>query len=163
MQLTQIAKVVQCVAPIDTGGVARLGAHINMAKYDHVAFVCGIGNLTADVTITVLTGTNSLGAGGVAMGFSYRRGTTLGALQTVVDTSPMVTVGAGGLTIANATEDNDCIVIEIDASELPAPTTRQYVGVNFSASALALVSCTAICCQPRYMADTDVMPNPCVA
>lgn len=163
MQLTQIAKIVQCVAPIDGNGAARDGARVNMAKYDHVAFIVGLGNVAADIIITMFSAATSAAAGTV-MGFSYRRGTNLAALETVVDTSPLVTVGVGGLTIANATEDNDCIVIEVNAADLPAPTTRQYVGITFSnPGAACLISCHAVCCWPRYMADADVMPDPTVA
>lgn len=162
MQLTQIAKIVQCVAPIDTGGVARLGAHVNMSKYDHVAFIVGIGNLTADCVITVLAGTNSLGAGGVAMAFNYRISTTGGALISVLE-GALTASGAGGLTIANATDDNKVVVIEVNASELVAPTTNYYVGVNLSNSALCLASVTAVCMWPRYMANAPVMPDPTVA
>lgn len=162
MQLTQIAKVVQCIAPIDVGGVARLGAHINMAKYNHVAFIVGIGNITNDVTVTVLAGTNSLGAGGVAMGFLYRL-STVGAVLKSVEDGVLTAVGVGGLLLGNATEDNKVLVIEIDADELVAPTTNNYVGVNISNGAACLISCVAICCEPRYEANAPIMPDPTVA
>ena len=105
---------------------------------------------------------NSLAAGTV-MGFSYYASTTHGALVSVVDSAALTTVGVGGATILNATEDNICIVIEVDAVELPA-RARQYVGVDFSnAGAASLISCVAICRVARYQADPNFMPNPIAA
>lgn len=163
MQLSQVTKIVSCVAPIDTAGVARRGAHINMAKYNHVAFVITIGVANAAVcTLTVLSATTSLAAG-VAMAFNYRIATAGAPLVSVLD-GALTAAGAGGLALTNAVDDNKVLVVEVDASELPAPTTRQYVGCNFSnAATVFLISCVALCCEPRYMADTDVMPDPTVA
>jgi len=161
MQLTQIAKVVQCIAPIDGNGGIVQAARVNMAKYEHVTFICGIGNLAADIILTMYSAATSLAAGTV-MNFNYRRSTTPGALVSVVDTTPMVNTAA--LTISNATEDNDCIVIEVDAADLPAPLTRQYVGVDFSnAGAASLISVVAICMWPRYAAEPNLMPDPTAA
>lgn len=161
MRLAQIAKIVQCVAPIDTNGTATQAARVNMAKYDHVAFIVGLGNVAADVVITVFSAATSLAAGTV-MGFSYYVSTTHAALVSVVD-SVFTTVGVGGVTIANATEDNICLVIEVDASELPA-RARQYVGVTFTdPGAACLISVHAICHWARYEANPAVMPNPIAA
>lgn len=161
MQLTQIAKIVTCVASIDTGGVARLGAHINMAKYNHVAFIISIGAIGNPCTVTVLSATNSLGAGGVAMGFNYRLSTG-GAPLLGVLAAATVAVGAGGYAFAAATDDNEVMVIEIDAVELPA-RGRQYVGVNLSNAAACLASVIAVCCEPRWEGNPPVMPDPTVA
>ena len=162
MQLSQIAKIVQCVAPIDSAAGARLGAHINMSKYDHVAFVCGFGNVANNVVVTVLAAPISTGVGGVAMAFNYRISTTGAPLISVLE-GVLTNSLAGGLTVAAATDDDKVVVIEVDASELVAPLTNIYVGVNFAAAAVALVSCHAICMWPRYMANAPVMPDPTVA
>ena len=163
LRLCQIAKVVQCLAPIDTTGAAQQCANINMAKYDHVSFVIGFGNLAGDCIVTMYSAATSLAAGTV-MGFSYYASTTHAALVSVVDSAALTTVGVGGFTVLNASMDNICIVIEVDASELPAPTTRQYVGVDFSnAAAACLISCVAICRVARYQADPNFMPNPIAA
>jgi len=163
MQLSQIAKIVSCVAPIDTAGVARRGAHVNMSKYDHVAFLITVGVTNAAAcTITVLAATTSLAAG-VAMGFNYRVATTGAPLVSVLE-GVLTTVGAGGLAITQNVDDNKVYVIEVDASELVAPLTNYYVGVNFSNCAtVCLVSCVALCMQPRYMANAPIMPDPIVA
>jgi len=162
MQLCQIAKIIQCVAPIDNGGVARLGCHVNMSKYEHVAFIVGIGNIANDSVVTVLAGTDALGTGGVAMGYNYYLSTGGAALVAEV-ASAMVAVGVGGYTIANATDDNEVMVIEVDASELVAPLTNYYVGVNLGASAVGLQSVHAICMWPRYAATPALMPSAIVA
>ena len=164
LRLCQIAKVVQCVAPFDINGGAIQAANVNMAKYDHVSFIIGIGNLAADTTITMNYATGTLVAGTV-MGFSYYESTTHGALVSVVDTATLTTVGAGGYAPANATEDNICIVVEVDASEILAlTTTNTYVGMRFSnPGAACLISCVAVCRVARYEADPNFMPNPIVA
>jgi len=162
MRLCQTAKIVTCVAAIDTGGVARLGCHVNMSKYEHVAFVISVGAIGNACTVTVLAGTNALGAGGVAMGFSYYLSTG-GAPLVGEIASALVTVGAGGYAIAAATDDNETMVIEVDAAELVAPATNYYVGCNFSNAAAALISCIGICMWTRYAADPVLMPSAIVA
>lgn len=162
MQLTQVAKIVQCVSPVDSGGAAKLGAHINMAKYNHVAFICGFGNVANDVVLTVLAASDSVGTGGVAMAFNYREATTGAALKSVLE-GALTNIAAAGLTIAAASDDNKVVVIEVKASELVTPATLYYVGVNFAAAAVALVSCHAVCMEPTYMANAPRMPDPTVA
>jgi len=164
MQLSQIAKIVSCVAPIDTAGVARLGAHINMSKYNHVAFVITIGVANAAAcTLTVLAAPISTGAGGVAMAFNYRIATAGAPLISVLE-GVLTAAGVGGLILTNAVDDNKVLVVEVDAAELVAPTVNYYVGCNFSGAATVfLVSCVAICCEPRYEANAPIMPDPTVA
>lgn len=162
MRLCQIAKIVTCVAAIDTAAGARLGAHINMSKYEHIAFIISIGAIGADCVVTVLAGTNSLGAGGVAMGYNYYLSTGGAPLVGEV-ASALVAVGAGGYTIANATDDNETMVIEVDAAELVAPLTNYYVGVNLSNSAACLISVIGVALWPRYAADPVLMPSAIVA
>ena len=159
--LTQTAKIVGCVAPIDIGGVARLGCHVNFSKYNRVAWIIYNGAMGNAMTLTMLAGTDALGTGGVAMGFTYRIST--GGVPLIAELSTaLVTVGAGGLALAG-TEDNEIIVVEMLASELVAPTTNYYVGPNCSGAAAALVSAVAICMEPRYEADAQVMPSAVVA
>jgi len=160
--LTQEAKVVSCVAAINVGGVARLGCHVNMSKYNRAVFLISCGVITNACTVTILAGTNALGTGGVAMGFTYRISTG-GAPLVAELASAFVTVGVGGYAITNATDDNEVMVIEVHASELVAPTTNYYVGPNFSNAANALISCIALCMEPRYQADAQVMPSAIVA
>ncbi len=162
MMLTQIAKIVSSIAAIDTGGVARLGAHVNMSKYDHVAFIISIGAIGNNAAITVLAATDSLGTGGVAMGYTYRLSTGGAPLLAELSTA-LVTVGVGGYTALAASDDDEIMVIEVNASELVAPTTNYYVGVNVANAALCLVSVVAVCMWPRYMADAQVMPSAVVA
>ena len=161
--LTQEAKIVGCVAPIDTAGVARLGCHVNMSKYNRAVFLCYVGVIDNPCTVTVLAAPIATGVGGVAMGFTYRLST--GGTPLVVELSTaFVTVGAGGLALAAATDDNEILVIEVHASELVAPTVNYYVGVNFSAAAtVCLVTCIALCMEPRYQADAQIMPSAIVA
>ena len=116
-RLCQIAKIVQCVAPIDINGGAVQAANVNMAKYDHVSFIIGVGNLAANCAITMNYATGTLVAG-VAMGFSYYESTTHAALVSEVDTAALTTVGVGGYTILAASDDNSCIVVEVAAQEL---------------------------------------------
>jgi len=90
---------------------------------------------------------------------------------SVVDTAALTTVGAGGYTPANATDDNICIVVEVDAQDVrtvvdaaAAAATNTYVGMRFGApGAAALISCVAICRVARYQADPNFMPNPVAA
>ena len=162
MKLCQVAKIVTCVAAIDTGGVARLGCHVNMSKYEHVAFIISTGAIGNNNAITVLAGTNALGAGGVAMGYSYYLSTG-GAPLVGEIASALVAVGVGGYTLLAATDDNETMVIEIDAAELVAPATNYYVGVNVANAAAHLVSVIAVCMWPRYAADPILMPSAIVA
>ena len=162
MQLCQIAKIVTSIAAIDTGGVARLGAHVNLSKYDHVAFIISVGAIGNNAVVTVLAGTNSLGAGGVAMGYSYYLSTGGAPLVGEV-ASALVAVGAGGYTLLAATDDNETMVIEVDASELVSPLTNIYVGVNVANAAACLVSVIAVCMWPRYAAAPALMPSAIVA
>jgi len=97
------------------------------------------------------------------MGYNYRISTGGTPLLAPLNIAAMTAVGAGGYTIANATDDNEIMVIEVDASELIAPTTNYYVGVNLSNAAAALESVVAICMEPRYAADPNFMPDPTVA
>lgn len=163
MQLAQIAHIVGCVAPVDLAGAVRLGAHINMSKYNHVTFIIYYGAVAAVNTVTVLAGTNSLGAGGVAMGFYYRISTGGVPLLTPLNIADMTYAAAGG--IANAgTVDDEIMVIELDAAELVAPATNYYVGVNLSNSAtVTIATVIAVCLEPRWAADPDLMPDPTVA
>ena len=162
MQLAQIAKIVGCVQSIDTGGVARLGCHVNMSKYEHVAWIINVGAIGNNCTVTMLAGTDALGTGGVAMGFSYYLSTGGAPLVGEV-ASALVTVGVGGYAFAAATDDNETMVVEMDASELVAPLTNYYVGPNFSNAAACLVSCIAVCLWPRYAAAPALMPSAIVA
>jgi len=163
VQLAMLSKIVGCVQPIDTAGVARLGCHVNFSKFEHVTWIVSIGVLDNPCTITMLAGTNALGAGGVAMGFSYYLSTGGAPLVTEV-ASALVTVGVGGYAFAAATDDNEVMVIEMDAAELVAPTTNYYVGPNFSnAATVALVSAVAICYWPRYAASPALTPSAIVA
>ena len=169
-RLCQIAKVVQCVAPIDATAGAQQAANINMAKYDHVSFIIGMGNFTNDTIITMNYATGTLIAG-VAMGFSYYVSSAHAALVTVVDSAALTTVGVGGYTPANATDDNMCIVVEVSAQELrtvvdaaAAAATNTYVGMRFSApGGTCLIYCVAVCQWNRYEADPNLMPNPIAA
>jgi len=162
MQLCQIAKIVTSVAAIDVGGVARLGCHVNMSKYDHVAFIISIGAIGNACTVTVLAGTDALGTGGVAMGYSYYLSTGGAPLVGEV-ASVLTTVGAGGYALAAATDDNETMVIEVNASEMVLPLTNYYVGVNLSNAAACLASVIAVCMWPRYMASAALMPSAIVA
>ena len=162
MQLSQMGYIVGCVAPVDVGGAPRLGAHINMAKYNHVTFLIYFGVMGNICTVTVLAGTNSLGAGGVAMGYNYSISTGGVPLLTPFSIAPLTAVGAGGVAHA-ATVDNEIVVIELDAAELVAPMTNYYVGVNLSGAAAALATVIAICSEPRWAADPDIAPDPTVA
>ena len=162
MQLAQVSKVVGCIQPIDTGGVARLGAHVNFSKFEHVTWIVSIGAIGNACTITMLAGTDALGTGGVAMGFSYYLSTGGAPLVTEV-ASALVTVGAGGYAFAAATDDNEVMVIEMDAAELVAPLTNIYVGPNLSNAAACLASAVAICYWPRYAAGPALTPSAIVA
>ena len=162
MSLAQAAKIVSCVAAIDTGGVARLGAHVNFSKFEHVTWLISIGAIGNNCVLTMLAGTNSLGAGGVAMGYSYYLSTG-GAPLVAEVASALVTVGVGGYTFLAASDDNECMVVEMDASEIVLPNTNYYVGPNFANAAAALVSCIAVCYWPRYAADPAIMPSAIVA
>jgi len=161
MQLAQVAKIVGCVAPIDNGGVARLGCHVNFSKFEHVTWIIYTGVTGNTSVLTMLAGTDALGTGGVAMGFSYYLSTG-GAPLVAEVASALVTVGAGGYTIA-ATDDDEVLVVEMDASELVAPLTNYYVGPNLGAAAAALQSAVAICFWPRYACNPANMPSAIVA
>lgn len=162
LRLCQIAKVVQCIAPIDAVGGAIQAANVNMAKYDHVSFICGFGAMAGDCILTMNNALTSLAAGTV-MNFNYYESTTHGALVSVVDTAALTNTAA--YTVLNASDDNCCIVVEVDASELLAVgAVNQYVGMRFGApGAACLVSCVAICRVARYQADPNFMPNPIAA
>ena len=163
MRLAQVAKIVGCIQPIDTAGAARLGCHVNFSKFEHVTWIISMGQVDNPPTLTMLAGTNALGAGGVAMGFSYYLSTGGAPLVTEV-ASALVTVGAGGYAFAAATDDNEVMVVEMDASELVAPNTNIYVGPNLSnAATVTIVSAVAICYWPRYAADPALMPSAIVA
>lgn len=162
MQLSQMGYIVGCVAPVDVGGAAKLGAHINMSKYNHVTFLIYFGAIGNPCTVTVLAGTNSLGAGGVAMAYNYSISTGGVPLLTPFSIAPLTNVNSGGVAHA-ATVDNEIVVIELDAVELIAPMTNYYVGVNLSNAAAALATVIAICSEPRWAADPDIAPDPTVA
>ncbi len=160
--LTQLAKIVGCVAPIDTNTTARLGCHVNFSKYNRVAWIIFIGAIGNNCTLTMLAGTDALGTGGVAMGFTYRLSTGGAPLITELSTA-LVTVGVGGYAFLAATDDDEIMVVEMLASELVAPTTNYYVGPNLSNAVACLVSAVAICMEPRYQADAQIMPSAVVA
>ena len=162
VQLAMQSKIVGCIAPIDTGGVARLGCHVNFSKFEHVTWLIYIGAIGNACTITMLAGTDALGTGGVAMGFSYYLSTG-GAPLVCEVASALVTVGAGGYAFAAATDDNELMVVEMDAAELVAPTTNYYVGPNLSNAAACLASAVAICYWPRYASSPALTPSAIVA
>lgn len=160
--LTQEAKIVSCIAPVDVGGAAKLGCHVNMSKYNLVVFILMTGAIGNNNAITVLAGTDALGTGGVAMAYTYRLST--GGVPLIAELSTaFVTVAAAGYTLLAATDDDEIMVIEVHASELVAPTTNYYVGVNVANAAAHLVSVVALCMEPRYKADAQVMPSAVVA
>jgi len=134
-----------------------------MSKYNHVSFIVYFGAMAAAQTVTVLAATDSLGTGGVAMGFSYRISTGGVPLLAPLNIGALTTVAGTGAVLAG-TEDNEIMVIEMDAAELIAPATNYYVGVNLSNSAsVTLASVVAVCLEPRWQADPDLMPDPTVA
>ena len=161
MQLAQIAKIVSCVAAVDTGGVAKLGAHINMAKYNHVTFIISVGAIGNNATVTVLGASDSAGTGGVAMAYNYYLSTGGAAVKAVLE-SALVSVAATGYTLLAASDDNEIMVIEVDADEI-VTNSKPYIGVNVANAAACLVSVVAVCMQPRYAANPASMPDPTTA
>lgn len=161
-QLSQMAKIVSCIAAVDTGGAAKLGAHINMAKYNHVTFIIPAGAIGNDCVVTVLAAEDSVGTNGVAMAFNYRLASVGAALKSVVD-GDLTNIAASGYTMLATGGDNKCLVIEVDADELVTPETLPYVGVNLANAAACLAACIAVCTEPTYQANAPRMPDPTVA
>lgn len=156
MQLSQIAKIIGCVAPIDSGGVAQAGAGVSLKLYNHVTFLVYVGNVANAQTLTVEECSDSAGTGNVAIAFNYRKASTGAAAKSVLDAAISAATNAG-ISIGTG-DDNKIIAIEMDASELPNPSTKPYVRCYLTAGAVALDCVVAILLESRY--EKDIPPDP---
>jgi hypothetical protein len=159
-QLSQLVKIVGCLAPVDSGGAAKAGAGVSMAKYNHVTFLVYIGNIANDQTLTVEECSDSAGTNNVAITIKgYRKATTGAAAKSVLDGALTAFTNAG-ITLANAADDNKIYALEVDASNLSTPATKTFVRPYLTAGAVALDCVIAILSEPRYL--KDVPPDPTV-
>lgn len=146
--MSQEFNIFPVLAPVDTNNTA-VGTDVVDAGDNHwLTFCLQLGNLAGDATLTVEQCDNTTPSTAAAIAFSYRKsaavGTnTLGALTASAST---------GITLANATDDNKMVIVEIDPSQLDDgyPYVRLYVT---PAAAATLVSCICIA-KPRYVANT---------
>ncbi len=160
MQLSQVCKIVGCLAPVDSGGAAKAGAGVSFALYNHVTFLVYIGNIANNQTLTVEECTTSAGAGNVAIAITgYRVATTGAAAKSVLDGTLTAFTNAG-ITLAAATDDNKIYALEVDVKNLSAPATKTFVRPYLTAGAVALDCVIAILSEPRYL--KDVPPDPTV-
>jgi len=151
MQLSQMAKIVGCGAPIDTNGAGLSGDIVGLKEYDHVTFLVYVGNVAGDITLTVEECDTIAPGANTAIAFNYRKASAGAAGSSELD-GALTAAGTGGITIANATDDNKLIAIEIDAAELT--DGYPYVRVLCSdPSAAGLVAIIAILSQARYLKD----------
>lgn len=155
--LSEETKIVGCLAPVDSGGVAKTGQAVGLGKYDKCTLLVYVGNVANDQTLTVEECSTAAGADNVAIAFNYRKASAGAAAKSVLN-GALTAATAAGITIANATDDNKIIAVEIKASELSA--TKPYVRALLSAGAVALDCIIAILSRPRYAADADTMPDP---
>jgi hypothetical protein len=159
-QLSQLVKIVGCLAPVDSGGAAKAGAGVSLQKYNHVTFLVYIGNIANNQTLTVEECTDSAGTSNVAIAIKgYRVATTGAAAKSVLDGTLTAFTNAG-ITLANATDDNKLYALEVDASNLTTPATKYFVRPYLTAGAVALDCVIAILSEARYL--KDVPPDPTV-
>lgn len=160
-QLSQMVKIVGCLAPVDSGGAAKAGAGVSLQKYNHVTFLVYVGNVANDQTLTVEECTTSAGANNVAIAIKgYRVASTGAASKSVLDGTLTAFTNAGITISAAAPDDNKIYALEVDASNLSTPATKYFVRPYLTAGAVALDCVIAILSEPRYL--KDVPPDPTV-
>lgn len=150
-QLSQVAKIVGCYAPKDINGGAITGDVVGTKEYDHVTFLVYVGNLAGDTTLTVEECTSAAGAGNTAIAFNYRKASAGAAGSSELD-GALTAATSAGITIANASDDNKIIAVELDAAELSSGSP--YVRACLSdPGAAGLVTIVAILTGARYLKD----------
>lgn len=158
MKLSQMVKVVSCLAPVDSNGAAKDHGYVSLKNYDKVMFIVQVGNLAGDVTLTVEEAEDNAGTNATAIAFEYAKATTGAAALSVLD-GALTAATSAGITLANASDDNKVWVIEVKASDLT--NTRPYVHIaTTDPSAAGLINSVALCYKAAYQGNPARMPNP---
>ena len=154
MQLSQVAKIVGCGAPIDTNGAGLSGDIVGLKGYDHVTLIVYVGNVAGDITLTVEECDNVTPSNNTAIAFNYRKASAGAAGSSELD-GALTAATTSGITIAAASDDNKIIVVEIDAAELSSgyPYVRAVLS---DPSAAGLATIIAILSQARYLKDVPL-------
>lgn len=156
--LLENVKVVGCLAPVDSNGAAKNGQAVGVGKYQRVTLLVYIGNLAGDITLTIEECATAAGGSNVARAFNYYKAATGAAAKSVLDGARTAATSAG-ITIANATDDNKIIAIDVDGAELT--DGKPYVRVATSdPSAAGLLAFVALLSDARYKGTPANMPDP---
>jgi len=143
LTIAEQCHVINALAPIDIGGVAKESDYFSMENYSHATIIVTLGVVTNAPTITVYESDDLDGSNETAIGFDHyledaSAGDTLADRATVANT---------GYTFA-ATTNGVMLVIEIDASQLS--DGYPCLCVKTDTAAAALVSVVAILSGARY-------------
>ena len=161
MQLSQIAKVIPIIYPIDITGAGAVSDIVNMAKWDHLAIVVQQGAWAGGTSsLTVEACSDAVGTLSPDMDFWYRIATMDGsALSDVWGALTWST--STGITLP-ATADR-ATIIEIDAAEVYANRVagvaanagyhRVRITVGTPGANADLLCATAILYNGRYLQD----------
>jgi hypothetical protein len=151
MNLGQKQKVIPIIAPVDTGSTT-VNSDVLFLKHFHSAMaLISFGAITGDVVaVTVEKCADAVPSASAAIPFKYRKSAAVNADSMGAVTDATVT----GVEMS-ASDDNKCLLIEVDGSQLndDYPAFRVVVDPGSSASSV-VVSGVAVM-EPRYAGDNQ--------
>jgi hypothetical protein len=142
--------------------------YVNLKNYGHVTIVLMVGNLAGDIDFTLLQATDVNATGEKELVFSTAHTwqiadtTAAGSGADTVTSRTVTNSGATGakVTLANASDDNMILFIEIDEDDLDVNNGFTCLKVAATDPAAAgLLSCLYILSNGRYGGDGTVMPS----
>ena len=141
--------VVPVLAPVDINDTATTTDVVGLKEYHAVKFLVSIGNLAANLTITVNKCDDNTPTNSTAIAFKYRKSAAVGT-----DTmGSWASEDTDGLDLLAASDDDKMVEILVDGAELTAVSTseRPYVTVTLTpaGAGAALVGVVAVL-EPRY-------------
>lgn len=160
MMLSEKYKIVPIASDLNLAtGATQTSDSINMKGFHSAAFLIQLGSLGgADTTLTVTSGTTAA-ATTSALTFNYAYGQAT-ALWANVGTDPDVLddwTSAASLLVANATQSNFMLVVEIEAAAMDLANNEEWLTLLFTdvGGSTGLVNIFAIL-TPRYGSNQSV-------
>jgi hypothetical protein len=133
--------VVNALEPVDIGGAAKTSDYINLKNAAHITFIVQFGVITNAPTVQIKKA-KSDGGSLTAIAFDYYQETTADG-DTLADRATATTAG-----VTLSTDNNQMLVIEIDAAELEEG--YDWIALVTDNAAACLISAVAVLSGYRY-------------
>lgn len=141
---------------------------VSFKNYGHYTVVLMVGNLAGDIDVTLEQATAVAETGvkelifATAQAFQVADTAGAGVLADKLESRTVTSSGATGckVTLANATDDNMILIIEVDEEDLDVDNDFDCFGIKITdPAAAAVLSCLYIGSKPKYSGDGTTMPS----